>query len=352
MAKPPFQTDILDETDMLFASLKLGERERMYVVPHHATTPAYAMRNMHWRGKLMFKAAMKRHYAALDRFYHEALAKKACFYGPFKGEFGHFLLHNLPFLSHLHMQGVAIHYCGMEMHGPFLRDEAGHDMVHQWYPLRDFFAEAKPSANETLPPADVQGAIEAFRQKAFQSKLPFLDIDQAELYWWAFRNWQLEGKQHRYDISKLYAPSGKTNSVVIFPRSKGAATTPNNGGPWNYAGLAQALTPYFDQVKLVGHPSLSADVAAAGKVQWCVSSSNADTLLHCAQAQLIITPHSGAVHLGAYVDAPVLLIFNGQPPIKGLIDTLRFRANLDQKPLNYAFNLPEIVNFAAALQRR
>ncbi|MFN8712856.1 MAG: hypothetical protein ACK5Z2_08375, partial [Bacteroidota bacterium] len=36
----------------------------------------------------------------------KTLRKKECFYGPFKGEFGHFLTHNLPFLAYLHSRGV------------------------------------------------------------------------------------------------------------------------------------------------------------------------------------------------------------------------------------------------------
>lgn len=325
----------------------LSELEQQLVSIDEATTIAYGSRNMNWRGKKVYNRMVRRATGVLETFYADALRQKVCYYGPFVGEFGHFLLHNLPFLAHLHHEGVAIHYCGMELHRPFLVDDAGRDMVASWTALRDFFGEVKPSTNETRPPADVQAVIDEWRLEAEASGLPFLDISQKDLYWWVFRNWQLDGRQHRYQLSKVYGRE-EGRICVVFPRKKGGDTTPNNGGPWDYAEVARALSPYFDEVRLVGHPSLSAEVPDEGNIRLCISANNADTLRHCASASLIVTQHSGAVHLGAYVDTPVLLIFNGQPPIKGLIDTLRFRKNIAQRPLAYAFSLDEIKTFAAA----
>jgi ADP-heptose:LPS heptosyltransferase len=116
--------------------------------------------------------------------------------------------------------------------------------------------------------------------------------------------------------------------------------------------VARSVSPFFKNVYLVGHPSLSAEVASEGNIELKISSNNSDTIKHCAEAGLIITQHSGAVHLGAYVNTPVLIIFNGTPPMRGLIDTIRFRANLTDVPLNYAFSLDEIENFAAAVNNR
>lgn len=328
------------------SNFELTPEEHSFVVPDEATDIDYACRNMNLRGRMAFKRMVRKATARLDIFYESAMREKVCYYGPFKGEFGHFLLHNLPFLSHLHLNGVAIHYCGMELHKPMLVDANGKSIIHKWYPLRDFFTEVKPLSNETIPPPDVQRSIDAFRAEAIGSGLPFLDIDDRDLYWWVFRNWQLQGYQHTYALETAYAKS-KTRTCVIFPRKKGGDYTSNNGGPWDYNELAQAVSPYFEEVRLVGHPSLSADVTDSGNIKLCISADNADTLRHCAEASLIITQHSGAVHLGAYVDTPVLLIFNGEPPIKGLMDTLRFRKNLSDEPLQYAFSLNEIVNFVA-----
>ncbi len=331
--------------------IDIADAEVPLVFSDGATTVAYGMRGLNWRGRLHYRFMVWKAQRTIDEFYRNTISRRVCYYGPFKGEFGHFLLHNLPFLLHLHSKGVAIHYCGMELHKPFLVDDIGKSIIHTWYPLRDFFAEVPPRANETVPPRDVQRAIDHFKSVAKASTLPFLDIGDNDLYWYVFRNWQLEGRQHVYPLGPVYA-HGKTNSCVIFPRKKGASLSPNNGGPWDYMEIARAVAPMFEKVYLVGHPSLSAEVQSEGNIELKISSDNAETIKYCAQSKLIITQHSGAVHLGAWLNVPVLVIFNGTPPIKGLIDTLRFRRNIANTPLNYAFSLPEIVKFVATLIKR
>lgn len=318
--------------------------EAPFVDPGGGTTIKKGAKGLNWRGKIAYRLRVKRHIGVLNRFYREAIRTGECYYGPFKGEFGHFLLHNLPFLFHLYKKNVRIHYCGMDLHRPFLVNENGESIVHEWYPLRDFFGESKPNANETELPNDVALVVEAFREKARNSGSPFLDISHNDLYWYAFRNWQLDGKQATLDLSSAYG-TGKNNTCVIFPRKKGGEFTPNNGGPWDYGELAKRVAPFFDKVYLVGHPSLSAEVVTQDNIELKVSANNAETLKYCANAKLIITQHSGAVHLGAFVKTPVLIIFNGKPPIKGLLDTIRFRQNIAKLKLNYAFSLSEIENF-------
>ncbi len=324
------------------------EIELPLIYPHEATTVAYGKRSLNWKGRAKYHFIVKRARRTLEDFYERALAEKECYYGPFKGEFGHFLLHNLPFLVHLHQCGVRIHYCGMDLHKPFLFDAEGRSIIDTWYPLRDFFTEVKPLTNETAPPIDVQAEIDSFKSIALSSGKPFLDISDTELYWFVFRNWQLEGRQGIYDLSQVYA-SAKTNSCVIFPRKKGGTVSPNNGSAWDYMAVARSLSPFFEKVYLVGHPSLSAEVYSEGNIELKISAENTTTMKYCSEARLIVTQHSGAVHIGAYAKTPVLIIFNGSPPIKGLIDTIRFRANLTEQPLNYAFDLNEIKNFAARL---
>jgi len=327
------------------SNIQLTKREQSLVTPSQATTIVYGASGLNWKGKIFYYWRVRRHLALLNTFYKNTLRRKECYYGPFVGEFGHFLLHNLPFLSHLKKNNVKIHYCGMDLHRPFLVDKNGETIVESYTSLRDFFSESKPKANETQVPEDVRRDIEQFKLGAKKSGLPFLDISNKDMYWFTYRNWQLNRKQSTYPLNELFT---KTNirSAVIFPRKKGGEFTPNNGGPWNYSEIAQSISPYFDKVYLVGHPSLSGAVETGGNIELKVSQNNSETLKYCAQADLIITQHSGAVHIGAYVDTPVLIIFNGNPPIKGLIDTIRFRQNISKHPLNYAFSLEEIENFA------
>lgn len=329
----------------------VSDREDALILKNGGTTIEGIRRSLNFRGRAAFDLELSRNQRRVNRFYKGALEKKVCYYGPFVGEFGHFLLHNLPFLMHLLHEGVAIRYCGMALHEPFLRDENGSSIIDRFFPLRDFFGEIRPVSNQTVPPADVLTEIEKFRSEARSSKYPFLDISRHDLYWHVLRNWQLGKRQYVYDLSKVYG-AGKNGSVVIFPRKKGAEYTENNGGPWDYSRVAKTLSPFFKKVILVGHPSLSAEVEEHGNVEVRISENNADTLKYCSEAELIVTQHSGAVHIGGYVNTPILIIFNGEPPIKGLFDTIRFRRYMTDQPLSYAFNYKEIEEYARRFVER
>lgn len=327
----------------------MTENDLKYCIPKGATTVWYGQKTLNVFGKLHYLKIVFKAYRDINVFYKKALALKECYYGPFKGEFGHFLLHNLPFLSYLHKQGVKIHYCGMELHRPFLVDDKGNSIIYKYYPLRDFFSETPPHSNEVIPPKDVQDEIDKFHKTALNSNLPYLNIADKNMYWFVFRNWQLKnGRQHVYSIRAIYKTTPE-NACVIFPRKKGNAFTLNNGGPWDYLSIARLVSPYFDKVYITGHPSMSAELKSEGNIEVCLSTDNKVIIEKCCNAGLIITQHSGAVHIGCYTDTPVLLIYNGQPPILGLIDTLRFRKNLTKRNLNYAFSEEDILNYVKAL---
>lgn len=324
--------------------------ELKYIIPDEATTVIYGQRTLNIFGKIHYLKIVAKAYKDINTFYKKALKEKECYYGPFKGEFGHFLLHNLPFLSHLHKMGVKIHYCGMALHKSFLVDESGQSIIYKYYPLRDFFAEVPSTSNSAIPPVDVQKEIDSFYKIALSSKKAYLNIADHDMYWFVFRNWQLKnGRQYVYNIENVYK-TAKENSCVIFPRKKGNVTvTLNNGAPWDYLEIARSVAPYFDKVYITGHPSMSAEMASEGNIEVCLSTDNKVVIEKCCNANLVITQHSGAVHVGCYTNTNVLLIFNGKPPIKGLIDTLRFRKNLTNKKIRYAFNESEILNHVKSL---
>jgi hypothetical protein len=330
----------------------VSTEEKELIIPDEATTVIYGQRKLNLFGKLHYLKIVVKAYRDINSFYRKALREKECYYGPFKGEFGHFLLHNLPFISHLYKEGVKIHYCGMELHRAFLVDDKGNSLVHTYHPLRDFFAEVPSSSNETIAPPDVQKEIEVFYDNARRSGKAFLDIGDNDMYWYVFRNWQLKpGRQHAFNIEKVYK-TVQENSCVIFPRKKGNAFTPNNGGPWDYLEIARMVSPYFDKIYITGHPSMSAELESEGKIEVCLSTNNKVVIEKCCNASLIITQHSGAVHIGSYTNTDVLLIFNGKPPIKGLIDTIRFRRNLTHQKINYAFSTESIVNFVKSFCKK
>lgn len=122
------------------------------IIPGDRTTVYYGQKTLNIFGKAKYAGIVAGAYRTINRFHRDALKTKECYYGPFKGEFGHFLLHNLPYLTYLHKHGVKINYCGMTLHEAFLHDETGASIINKWYPLRDFFAEVKPRANQVVAP--------------------------------------------------------------------------------------------------------------------------------------------------------------------------------------------------------
>jgi hypothetical protein len=297
---------------------------------------------------LKFWTRIRLSYWKADLKLAQTLRKKKCYYGPFKGEFGHFLAHNLPFLMYLHKNGVKIIYCGMELHKPFMVDEKGNSIVSEWRVLRDFFAEVTPDSNSTVPPTDVQAEIEKFENEARQSELPFWNIGDDYYYWFIHRNWLLEkGHVYIYDLSRVYKTKDE-NACVIFPRKKGVAS-PNNGEPWDYQQVIDSILPYFDKIYICGHPSqvihLNTDHP---KVEFAVSTDNSVMLGKISNARLIITQHSGIVYVGEYVHRDVMVIYKGGKQVQDIgsfHNTLRFKQQFKgYSKIHLAFTREEIIS--------
>lgn len=319
-----------------------------YTEVNQATFAKKGYKGLNLFGKIKFYTILRNNKKIVEEFYREALTKKECYIGPFVGEFGNFLLHLLPFISHLNEMGVNVNYCGLELHRPFLRDDNGNYFISNFTSIRDFLKEAKPNGNSTsLLPNDIQLVIDNFINDANNSESPFLNIYQNKnLYWYTYRNWQLNGKQYVYDLSNVYGNANKQNKIVVFPRKMNQDFTPNNGGKWNYSEIGVLLQKYFEEVVFIGHPELSdVDSKENSTIKFSVSGNNEDVLRECATAKLILTQHSGAMHVGGYVKTPVLLIFKGKPPIKGLDDSIRFRENFDYNKVDLVFSLDEIETY-------
>ena len=141
----------------------------------------------------------------------------------------------------------------MELHKPFMIDEKGNSIVDEFIILRDFFAEVSPSTNTTIPPADVILEIDKFKKRAESSGLPFWNIGDDFYYWFIHRNWLLKNHTTVYSIGNHYKTK-EENACCIFPRSKGAAKSHNNGERWDYEALVSIIAPHFDKVYICGHP--------------------------------------------------------------------------------------------------
>ena len=319
-----------------------------YIEKGQATYSKKGFRGLNLAGKLKFAKILLKNHRMLKEFEKQTFYLGECYIGPFIGEFGNFLLHMLPFLGYLHKNGIRIHYCGMENQTPFLVNENGDNLLESFVKLRDFFHEVRPSGNSIeFLPKDVDVQVKKFQKKAVNSRFPFLDIySNTNLYWYSFRNWQLKGKQYIYDLSKVFGKDKRYNKVVIFPRKMNSDFTQNNGGVWDYFKIGDLLSNFFDEVVFIGHPSMSdnLNVINDNKIKLELSTDNKKVLTHCSTAKLMITQHSGAMHVSGYTKCPTLLIFNGPPPIKGLDDSIRFRANFPYNEVDIAFSYNEIIN--------
>jgi hypothetical protein len=284
-----------------------------------------------------------------------ALLIKKCYYGPFKGEFGHFTAHTLPFLMYLHKKGVKIHYCGMELHKAFLVDTKGASIIDTFYPLRDFFPEVSPRGNSTIPPQDVVNEIKKFESAAKKGIAPYWNIGDEFYYWFIHRHWLKKGYVHLYDLSAFYKTK-EENSVCIFPRGKGAKTSHNNGEAWDYNHLISLIKPHFNKVYIVGHPSQSLAITPTDGVELRITSDNSQILEACSNSRLIITQHSGVNNLGEFVRKQVLIIYKGGSKVSdigSMNNTLRFRKFLNEKiPLAFAFSEEEVVNYVKNFQSK
>lgn len=284
--------------------------------------------------------------------YRITIISGRCYYGPFTGEFGHLLGHNLPFIAHLYSKGVKIQFCGMQIHKPFFKNESGDEIVSSYLALRDYFSQSAPDCNEAPEPLDIKDITSTFVTGAKKSLLPYWDNSNPDYYFNFFRWWVLrKGFNKVYDLSKIYKTK-EENSVVIFPR-KWNSNFPgdeekqlkNNGEVWDYEKLSKSLIPYFDKIYVIGHPVFSAvDFSSFANVEVALTNDNAYTLEKCSNSRLIISQHSGTVYLGEYSNTPVLIIYKGGRHIGDIEITKQFKKGLGSKhPFSYAFSMDEII---------
>lgn len=283
--------------------------------------------------------------------YKRALRTKKCYFGPFTGEFGHLLGHNLPFISHLYLKNVQIEFCGLTIHKPFFVDEKNISIVSNYVEIRDFFYESLPDCNSALLPRDVNITANEFIRKAKESKAVYFDNSNFDYYFNFFRWWIVKKDFVKtFDLSKVYK-NDIENSVVIFPRKwnsiHSANQLRNNGENWDYLSIAKIASKYFTKVYVLGHPAFSdANFSTFGNVEVLITNDNTEIIEKCSMSRLIITQHSGSVYLGEYTNTPVLIIYKGGNMIGDINTTLHFKKSLGTKSyFNFAFSYSEIENF-------
>jgi len=292
--------------------------------------------------------------------YYMTVRLKRCNFGPFTGEFGHLLGHNLPFIAHLYSRGVKVNFCGMEIHKPFFVDENGNEIVSSYVALRDFFNESAPDCNQADAPNDVSNITSNFVTTAKRSIIPYWDNSNHVYYYYFFRDWILNRKYIKaFDLSKVYKTADE-DAVVIFPRRRNMAfpdpyskQRSNNGEDWNYYEVAKVAARHFKKVYVIGHPVFSVEMEPFENVEVCLTNDNALILEKCCNSKLIISQHSGSVYLGEYTNSQVLIIYKGGNQIGEIDATQRFKKSLGEKyDFNYAFSLDEINSYLSNFKKK
>ncbi len=308
--------------------------------------------------KILYPLKIRGYKARWTILLYKTLWLKKCYFGPYTGEFGHLLGHNLPFIAYLYSKGVKVEFCGMEIHKPFFVDESGNPIVHSYLALRDFFAEYPPSCNlATGLPQDVKEVVNPFVERAKKSFYPYWDNSDRDIYFYYFR-WWIWKKQllKTFDLSKVYKTDNRT-SLVIFPRKWNANfpdkvddQTRNNGLNWNYYDVSRLASKYFEKVYVIGHPVFTkVDFDSYDNVEVILTNNNQLILEKCSNAGLIITQHSGTVYLGEYTNTRVLIIYNGGRQIGDIEMTTTFKQSLGNKyDFQFAFSMEEIEQFLSA----
>ena len=78
-----------------------------------------------------------------------------------------------------------------------------------------------------------------------------------------------------------------------------------------YNELIKKLANHYDLIYIVGHPSFVRGINDHQKVINMISSDNKKMLEVCANANCLISQHSGVIYLSAILQKPYVLLYKG-----------------------------------------
>jgi len=124
-----------------------------------------------------------------DSLLTTAKETKKCCVGPFVGEFGHMLIHVLPFLNYLYLEGIKTTFCGHENQKVFCQDENGNSTVVDYHGLPNYFDTGVPDCNDLsrVTSQEVRNMVNNFMREAENSDSPFFNLSNFHVYyydWW------------------------------------------------------------------------------------------------------------------------------------------------------------------------
>lgn len=280
-----------------------------------------------------------------EKLLNRTFREKNAAIGPFFGELGHLLGHVLPFVNYLYANGIQVYILTLNIYKPFFVDSNGNFIVKKFIGVEDSFSSKTPKANKVFRFDYDQNEMNDF--DVISRNMPCWNLAVHKFYWHTFRWWVAEKGYCKMPNFVDYYKTSNEDSAVVFPRKKGSSYTKSNGEVWNYNKVIDLLLKYFSKVYVLGHPSLSGEVAIRENVEILISLDNERLIHKCANSKLIVNQHSGTNYLGKYTNSPVLILYKGKGPIAGIEQTIFFNRILDPtwESFNYAFSFDDIEDY-------
>jgi hypothetical protein len=275
-----------------------------------------------------------------DETLQQAKACKKVYIGPFIGEFGHMLIHVLPFINYLYEQGIQITFCGLNYFESLCRDENGNKIVHDYINLQSYLQTGTPDGNTLDKVTDRNTYIKCleFVDEARSSMLPFFDMSDPGIYKFWFL-WHLKnGYGKLFNLGKAYNPNNiKENAIGFYTRTK--VHTGVTGPEWNVPEVVNIISKYCDIIYVAGHPEQSHTIDHP-KVCNVLSVNNTWSIKFLSRCKIIVSYNSGTAYMPRILGIPAIIIHKGT--LQGFKHTLECSNPLSNSVIVRATNIEEL----------
>lgn len=269
-----------------------------------------------------------------------AKEERVCWVGPFAGEFGHMLIHILPFVSYLYEQNIDIIFCGQDSYECLFVNEEGKSTVKKYYGYPQFLKESTPDGNDAylIDNAEVYKALEEFKKNALESGDPFFDLSEHWTYKAWFTWWLGKGYGKLYNIGKVYNQKEiKENAIGFFTRTK--VHTGVTGPEWDVGSVVTTSLNFCDKIYTLGNIYQSHKIKREG-VENYITENNIDIFRAASQCKVIISYNSGTAYVGKILRIPIVIINNGD--IRSFHWTDYCSRRWSNSPMHRAINIGEL----------
>jgi len=245
---------------------------------------------------------------------NDAIAQKEVYVGPFYGEFGHLLIHVLPFLGFLYQKGIKIHFCGHEGQQPLLVDEENNPLYATYTVLPRHFNKSVPEMNDYrfVKDSKVLELADKWKKGAENTGIPFFDISDPHNYRYVWWEWWFNNKFGKlFNIGLSYNPESiKENAIALYSRTKPMGTAQGTGPAFDISKIIDIAGKYADKIYVVGHPD-QAHCVEHPKVENIVTYDNAVILKKASRCKVILSHNSGAAYIAKILRIPGIIFHNG-----------------------------------------